>query len=171
MPPAPLQFELLPRRRKPWLRPLSVGLLVFAGGVAAIWLWPRQLRLAELQTQLDAMQASTSMPANAPAPRAPAAWMAAAEQEQALFALPLEPRLLEIERCTEGLGVVTRIVHDGSSGATTVELNLPDPARIPALLECFNTGAEPGGLHWRLAGTEVSTLPAAGQMQRVVLKR
>lgn len=171
--PRDLQFELKPRRALPWLRPgLVLACLLIAAALLA-WLVPRQQKLDRLREELDQAtrqlaEARQPAPASGPAP----AWQANADQDGRLFALQLEPRLLEIERCTGPKATVSRIVHDEPSGTTTLELSIADAAELAPMLECFNTSDDQTH-RWRLSNVEAT--PAAPGMlaagQRVVLKR
>jgi hypothetical protein len=171
--PRDLQFELKPRRPLPWLKPgLVVASMLIAAALLA-WLVPRQQRLDRLRDELDQANRQLAelrqpVPASGPTP----AWQANADQDGRLFALQLEPRLLEIERCTGPKATVARIVHDELSGTTTLELSLVDAAELSTMLECFNTSDDK--THpWRLSNVEATPgapgTPAAGQ--RVILKR
>lgn len=170
--PPDLQFELKPRRPLPWLKPAVVAtcLLVVAG--ALTWLGLRQRELDRLRNELEqATQqlaaANQPMPASGPAP----AWQANAEQDGRLFALQLDSRLLEVERCTESRATLSRIVHDESSGTTTLELSIAGLGELSPMLECFKTSDDEAH-QWRL--THVEAVPAATGMppsQRVILKR
>lgn len=172
--PRELQFELKPRRPLPWLRAalLLACLLVCAALVA--WLVPRQQKLDRLREELDLAtrqlaESQRPAPASGPAP----AWQANAEQDGRLFALQLEPRLLEIERCTGPKATVSRIVHDEQAAVTTLDLVIADSAELSSMLECLNTSDDKAH-PWRLS--HVEAMPAAAQgspgaTQRVRLKR
>ena len=171
--PPDLQFELKPRRSLPWLKPAVGAACLLIVGFCALLLVPRQRELARLRNELElATQrleaARQPVPASAPAP----AWQATAEQDGRLFALHLESRLLEIERCTDARATVSRIVHDEVSGNTTLELNLADVADLPPMLECFRTSDERAH-QWRLSHVEAMPTPSgtSSAAQRVVLKR
>lgn len=171
--PRDLQFELKPRRALPWLRPGLVVACLLAAAALLAWLVPRQQKLDRLRGELDQAtrqlaDARQPAPASGPVP----AWQANADQDGRLFALELEPRLLEVERCTGPKATVLRIVHDELSGTTTLELSLADVAELSSMLECFNTSDDK--THpWRLSNVEATPAavgpPAAGQ--RVILKR
>jgi len=171
--PRDLQFELKPRRVLPWLRPGLVTACLLIAAALLTWLVPRQQKLDRLRGELDQAtrqlaEAQQPVPASGPVP----AWQVNAEQDGRLFALQLEPRLLEIERCTGPKATVSRIVHDELSRATTLELTLTDVAELSAMLECFNTSDDK--THpWRLSNVEATPgapgTPSAGQ--RVILKR
>lgn len=171
--PHDLQFELKPRRAVPWLKPGVLGICVLVAAALLAWLVPRQQKLDRLRDELDeATRALTEMRQPAPASGPAPAWQANADQDGKLFALQLEPRLLEIERCTGPKATVTRIVHDELSGTTTLELSLLEAAELSSMLECFNTSGDKTHA-WRLSNVEATPsapgTPAAGQ--RVILKR
>jgi hypothetical protein len=165
-----LRFELKPRRPLPWLRPGLVLACLLIVAALLVWLVPRQRQLDHLRDELEqaTQQLAASrqpVPASEPAP----AWQANAEQDGRLFALQLEPRLLEVERCTGPKATVSRIVHDELSGTTTLELNITDAAELSPMLECFNT-SEDKAHPWRLSNVEAAPgMPATGR--RVVLRR
>ena len=170
--PRELQFELKPRRPLPWLKPaVTVSCLLIAAALIA-WLLPRQRELDRLRGELDhttRQLTEARMPATASG-SAPA-WLANAEQDGRLFALQLDARLLEIERCTESRATVSRVVHDELSGTTTLELSIAGAGDLAPMLECFRTSDDK--VHpWRL--THVEAMPAAPgipPIQRVILKR
>lgn len=174
MPPPPLQFDFLPRRRRRGSKAALLGLLLVAVAAVAAWLQPRQAELAKLHQAVDQArpQQQPAAPTSTPAAQ-PAAWKAAAEQDGRLFALALEPRLLEIERCTDARATVTRIAHDEAAGATSVELATTASDGVVELVGCLNTGAEHGHA-WRLVGVEAqvanpATVGPGGQ--RVTVRR
>lgn len=174
MPPPSLQLEFLPRRRRPWVSVAVTTVALLAAGAFAAWAWSQQMALGQLQRQVDAAQgpAAPGLSRSAPQPAMP--WQTAAQQDQRLFSLPLEARLLEIERCTDDRTVATRLVHDANADATQLELKVSDAARLPELVECLNTSDERGH-PWRLVTVEAvgTALPGGGPVaqQRVVLKR
>jgi len=176
MPPPPLRFDLLPRHPRRGLKPALVGLIVAAMAAVAVWLQPRQAELADLRDAIDqarAQQQAAHSPASPTVP--PAAWQTAAAQDGRLFALALEPRLLEIERCADARATVTRIVHDELVGVTSIELALTSADDVAELVSCLNTGAD-SARRWRLVGVETqiadAVAPAADQRgQRVTLRR
>jgi len=171
--PRDLQFELTPRRTLPWLKPaVAVFCLLIAAALIA-WLLPRQREIDRLRGDLERVTqqlAQARMPAPVSGPAL--AWQANADQDGRLFALQLEPRLLEIERCTGPKATVSRISHDETSGTTTLELSLADAAALSPMLECFNTSDDKAH-RWLLSTVEA--LPVtAGQPttgQRVTLMR
>jgi hypothetical protein len=171
--PRDLQFDLKPRQPLPWLKPAVVGACLIVAGALLAWLVPRQRELDQLRNELEqaTQQLAASrqpLPVSGPAP----AWQANAEQDGRLFALQLEPRLLEIERCTGTKATVSRIVHDELTGTTTLELSLVEATELSSMLECFNTSGDKTHA-WRLSYVEATStapgVPASGQ--RVILKR
>lgn len=171
--PRDLQFELKPRRSLRWLRPAVAAACLLVAGVSALLLVPRQRELDRLRdelvraTQLLAA-AQQPVPASAPVP----AWQAAAEQDGRLFALQLEARLLEIERCTETRATVSRIVHDETSGTTTLELRTADAGELSPMLACFNSSGDRAH-PWRLSNVEAipGTAGATAAGQRATFAR
>jgi len=174
MPPPPLRFDLLPRRPRRGLKPALFGLVVAAMAAVAVWLQPRQAELADLRDAIDqarAQQQAAHSPASPTVP--PAAWQAAAAQDGRLFALALEPRLLEIERCADDKVLVTRFVHYESVPLSTLELRVGDADAVSSLVSCLNAGGDVGH-RWRLTGVEAQQLPIpdlAPAAQRIVLRR
>jgi hypothetical protein len=131
---------------------------------------PRHAEMARLHADIEAAAAQAPPAASAPARATP--WQAAADQDGALFELPLEPRLLEIERCTDGKTVVTRIVHDATARTTSLELTTADSDAVRGLLECLNQSVQ-GKPAWRLLSVEAQAAGSANGTtvgQRVVLK-
>ena len=168
MPPS-LQFDLRPRVARSTLRIALAALMVGAAVALVLWFAPRQAELARLRAATQAAAVPTALAVSAPARLTP--WQAAADQDEALFSLPLEPRLLEIERCTDAKTVVTRIVHDASARSTSPELSTPEPEAVRALLECLNQSVQ-GQPVWRLLSVEAQLSGPAGAAagQRVVLR-
>lgn len=170
--PRDLQFELKPRRALRWLRPAAAASCLLIAAALIAWLLPRQHELDRLRGELDQTTRQLAE-ARMPVASGPAlAWQANADQDRRLFALQLEPRLLEIERCTGPKATVSRISHDEMSGSTTLELSLADAAELSPMLECFNTSDDKAH-RWLLSTVEA--LPAtAGQPttgQRATLTR
>jgi hypothetical protein len=170
MPPPPLQFEFTPRRAAPWLLVALVGLCVAIVAVALAWLWPRQQELNRLREEARRV-AAEAVPMPAGAASRPMPWQESAEQEGRLFALSLESRLLEIERCTDAKSQVSRVAHDELAASTTLEVTVATPDDLSALLNCLNTGAD-ANHRWRLMGVETaqstSTTPLAGARKAVI---
>ena len=171
LPPA-LRFDLRPRRSRLGLRLLAIAALAVAGAAAALCLTARQSeldRLALSTTQVREAAARLAPPAASASP--PATWQAGAQQDAGLFALPADPRLLEIERCTDAKTVVTRIVHDAAAPGTSLELSVSDPQAVRGLLECLNQ-SDPREPKWRLLSVEAAapTLSAPPTPQRVELR-
>jgi hypothetical protein len=171
LPPA-LRVDLRPRRSRLGLRLLAIAALAVAGAAAALCLTARQSeldRLALSATQVREAAARLAPPA-ASASR-PAPWQAGAEQNAALFALPADPRLLEIEHCTDAKTVVTRIVHDASASSTSLELDVFEPKAVRSLLECLNQ-PDTGQPVWRLLSVENQAAAggAGSDHRRVVLR-
>jgi hypothetical protein len=167
----PLQFDLRPRAGRPVLRIALVAIVVVGVAAAVLWLRPQHAELTQLRAATDAA-AGQAAPTAPSAPGRPSSWQAAADQDGALFDLPLEPRLLEIERCTDAKTVVTRIVHDATAHSTSLELITAEPDAVRALLECLNQSVQTQQT-WRLISVEAQAAgPAAGAMagQRVVLR-
>lgn len=171
--PRDLQFELKPRRAVPWLKPAVASACLLLSGALLMWLLPRQRELDRMRGELDQAtrhltEIRQPVPAAGPAP----VWQASADQDGRLFALQLEPRLLEVERCTGPKTTVSRIAHDEQSGTTTLELILADTAELASMFECFNT-ADDKAHPWRLANVEATpSVPnAPATAQRVTLKR
>ena len=150
LPPA-LEFDLRPRRPRLWLRVLTASVALGPAAGSALWLASRHAELERLQAGLA--QAQMAAASAASAPERPAPWMISASQDDALFALAVEPRLLEIERCTDAKAVVSRIVHDAAEQGTSLELNVVEPDAVRGLLECLNQSSEKH-LVWRLLSVE-----------------
>lgn len=168
--PTPLRFELLPRRPSRAGRLALVALLlVMAAGAVAVWI-TRQSVLVEAREQLAQMRAAIaerapSAPQAAPMPSAQEA------QDKAIGALTVEPRLLEIERCTDATTSVSRFSHDEAAKLTTVELDVATPDRLAVLLDCLNT-AQGQDQAWKL--TAVQSMPGRSGdsgVQRATLRR
>jgi len=174
MPPPPLRFDLLPRRPRRGLKPALFGLVVAAMAAVAVWLQPRQAELADLRDAINQARVQQQAALSSASPTVPpAAWQTAAVQDGRLFALALEPRLLEIERCADARATVTRIVHDELAGIASIELVTAAADDVAELVSCLNTG-DHGAHRWRLTGVEAQQSPAAGTAnapQRVVLRR
>lgn len=171
--PTPLQFEFKPRRDLPGLRLAVVGLVLLLTAGALAWLVPRQLELNRLQAAASEAAANAAVQPRSPSASAPQTWHEMADQDGKLFALTLESRLLEIERCTGDKTTVTRIAHDEQAGRTTLDLTVATADDLSGLVGCLNTGV--GSDHrWRLATVEALPPAAAGvatPSQRAVLKR
>lgn len=165
MPPPVLRFDLRPRRSRHGVRVLAVTVLAGASAPAALWLAARQSELDRLgSATAQAREAAGRFAPQTTASSRAAPWQAGAEQDSALFVLPADPRLLEIERCTDARTVVTRIVHEAVS-STSVELSVDQPQAVRGLLECLNQSVQDQPM-WRLITVE--TQGAAGQ--HVVLR-
>lgn len=173
MPPPPLRFDLLPRRRRPWLKAaLAVVCLSMAAAIAGMLL-PRQTELERLRRETQQARSASERPAAVQVSTASAPWQAAADQDGRLFALTAEPRLLEIERCADDKVLVTRLVHDESVPLSTLELSVGASEQVSSLVACLNTGGD-AMHHWRLTGVEAQPTPVGGSVtpaQRVVLRR
>lgn len=172
--PTPLQFEFKPRRDLPRLKLAVVGLVLLLAAGALAWLVPRQLELNRLQVAASEAAANVvAQPRSPSASAPPQPWHEMAGQDGKLFALTLESRLLEIERCTEAKATATRIAHDEQTGVTTLDLTVATADDLSGLVGCLNTGA--GSDHrWRLMTVEALPQATAGAVapgQRAVLKR
>jgi len=172
--PTPLQFEFKPRRDLPGLRLAVVGLVLLLAAGALAWLVPRQLELNRLQAATSEAAANAVVQPGSPSASAPPQpWHERADQDGKLFALTLESRLLEIERCTGDKMTVTRIAHDEQAGSTTLDLAVVTADDLSGLVGCLNTDV--GSDHrWRLSTVEalpqaIAGAPAPGQ--RAVLRR
>lgn len=168
--PAPLQFELLPRRpSRAWRLALAALLLVMSVGIAAVW-FTRQSVLVDAREQLA--QARAAVAGQAPTEIHPAPMLSPQEaQDKALGELSVEPRLLEIERCTDATTILSRFTHDQAARLTTVELDVTTPDRLAVLLECLNTGQDQDQA-WKL--TAVQSVPGRSGdsgVQRATLRR
>jgi hypothetical protein len=168
--PAPLQFELLPRRpSRAWRLALAALLLAVAMGATVLW-FTRQSVLIEARAQLALARAVIAGQAP-PAPQAAPMMSTQEGRDKALGELTIEPRLLEIERCTDATTLVSRFIHDEAAKVTTVELDVTMPDRLALLLECLNT-AQGKGHAWML--TAVQAMPGrSGESgaQRATLRR
>jgi hypothetical protein len=171
--PTALRFDLRPRATRRGLRLLLLALVAGVAAGAAIWLVPRQAELGRLRlASVELVAAAKGGPAASSASLRPAAWEAAADKDGGLFALPAEPRLLEIERCTDARSIVTRIVHDAAERATSLELSVTEPDALRELLGCLNESYESPHF-WRLLSVEAPVVggPVTGPLgQRVVLR-
>jgi hypothetical protein len=169
--PEPLQFELLPRRSlRAWRLVLHALLLAVAAGAAAMW-FARQSELAETRAQIA--QARAAIAAHTPpAPQGALVLSPQEAQDLALGEWTVEPRLLEIERCTDATTIVSRFSHDEAAKVTTVELDFNAPDRLAVLLACLNTAPrqEPA---WKLASVQAMPGGQGGESgaQRATLRR
>lgn len=173
MVPPPLQYEFLPRRRLPWLRPALAAAVTLCVALVAAWWWSQEQDLSLLRRQADAARMAGALPASASDRAGQASWQVTAQQDQSLFDLPLDARLLEIERCTNPNTIVTRFAHDAATGSTTVELLVNDTTLVTQLLGCLNV-SDDSDHPWHLSAVEfvvLNTAGAVGPQQRVILIR
>jgi hypothetical protein len=137
------------------------------------WLQPRHAALERLHLKVAEAELAVARAAPvASVPERPSQWQAATGQDGALFALPVGPRLLEIERCTDAKTLVIRILHNAAEGSTSLELNVVEPDAVRGLVECLNQAVHEAPV-WRLLSVETRAgmsdgVSSAGQ--RVVLR-
>ncbi|MBN8486831.1 MAG: hypothetical protein J0M20_03715 [Burkholderiales bacterium] len=140
---------------------------------ALLWLLPRQAALERLNRAISEVRTSAaSTSPSAAEPEQPWPWHANAERDGSLFTVPVEPRLLEIERCSGDKTLVTRIVHHAAERSTSLELLVSAPDAIPSLLDCLNGPGRQAPL-WRLQRLEApATTPGTGTppLRQVVLR-
>lgn len=154
MPPPSLQLELLPRRRRLWLRPMLVAIVTAEVALAIAWLWPRQAEIRRLEQELVRAQATEPNATSRPLP--PSAWEAAARQDGQLFNLTTDARFLEIERCTNDAMQVQHLHFDEATLAASVDLLVPDSKELAGLMECLMSGesSAQAGKRWAVASVE-----------------
>lgn len=147
--PAALRFELRPRRSRPLLRLALAVVCISSTAAVLFFVWQGQREIELLEQAVERARAQTPSASSVPAsPQPTAAWLAESKRDERLFKLEVNDRLLEIERCTEHHGSVTRLAHDAAEGRTQMDVTLVSGEALAPMMECLNAGD--GAHRWRL---------------------
>lgn len=166
--PPELQFQLLPRRQRWWVKGLTLVFGIGTWMVLALMAWQGQTSLEQEREALRQLRDSTrfadSLAIPAP-PDGPPSISATGRMRRAAADL----RLLEIERCVQGAMNATAI-NLVETMEDTVDLQLDDPLSISELTACMNTGIQGGRWQWVSLVAEASTQPSTPARYRAVLR-
>lgn len=156
--PAALRFELRPRRSRPLLRLALAAVGIASTAAFVFFVWQGQREIEQLEQAVERARAQTPSASSVPAlPQPAAAWVAESKRDERLFKLEVNDRLLEIERCTEHHGSVTRLAHDAAEGWTQMDVALVASEALASMTECLNAGV--GGVRrWRVVS--ITSAPA-----------
>lgn len=145
MVPPQLQFDFLPRRRIRWFRPALVLLTLMAVGGFGTLLARQHAELLRTRDELSALEQKVAN-RKTPVPRAASApWEAQAAKDAGLFELPVDARLLELERCVTGGMSMTGFRFDAPSGVASTEVQSVSAEQITELMDCLNQGTKTNG--------------------------
>ncbi|MCD2345042.1 hypothetical protein LRH25_32525 [Ideonella azotifigens] len=139
MRPPALQFDFSPRRRLRWLPPalaLAALLVLSTGGL----LLKREAGLRRFQDELLAAEQGSARKAAPARGRASEPWEANAVRDGALLQLPVEARLLELERCVVNGMSLASVRFDAASQGVSAEVRAVTQTQATELTQCLNQG-------------------------------
>ncbi|MCD2345034.1 hypothetical protein LRH25_32485 [Ideonella azotifigens] len=154
-----LQFDFLPRRRLKGLRPaLALLTLAVVGGFGML-LTRQHAELQRLQEALLTAEQSVSRKAAPAARGASAPWEVNAVRDGELLQLPVEARLLELERCVVNGMSLASFRFDAASNSASAEVVAIHQSQATQLTQCLNQG---DGASWVLDSVESRTIGDSG---------